>query len=194
MELYQVIEKYDIDNEFKRAVSKMLSRLSKEDIIEQLSRLLTDMLYVVAYDSDIRVDDGSNVLIAIREKLQAELTDIFDYSEADGGRTDELTQVLATERTERRVKILTSRAESLRDLLAKLAPLVYKFNQDSNANISAQVFVVLGDYYGPGQMVKSQYMLGSNRLGYCPHCGEDITVVDSSERCTFCSRTVRWIK
>ena len=69
-----LIKKYDIDDGFKKAVSKLVAKLDKEDTIEILVNMIVDTMYGYSLDYEIRMDDAGNVRIGIEK----DLTDFFN--------------------------------------------------------------------------------------------------------------------
>ena len=77
LNIEDLITKYDTNKGFQHAVSQLLSRMDKEDTIEQLTGFMADIVYSTAYDNDMNMDDGSNVRIGIENHIMDRLTDLF---------------------------------------------------------------------------------------------------------------------
>ena len=81
MDLRRMIDKYDIDDGFKKEFSRLLLNISEDDLIEIMTDKLADILYQNSYDYDMNIDNGSNVRIDIEDSIKKELINLIKESD-----------------------------------------------------------------------------------------------------------------
>lgn len=83
MDIKELIEKYDIDNGFKKSVSVMLSKIEPKEAIYVLADEMVDLIFSVSYNNGRGIDGGNNVKIDIRDELRILLLDMFGIEKGE---------------------------------------------------------------------------------------------------------------